>query len=126
MTMKAIFELGDLEDLLNPTRETRILHAMQDIDSFFAKYDSKVEFDSSKILDLIEELTNDLSLVLDMPYANWSVEHKIDTTWDITCQCSRIVNLCMYYIILWKHKANPDSVDAHVVAKWKETLPEVH
>jgi len=122
-----MMDLEEFVALLKPKREHRLIHAMEEIENLFQEIDPSVKLESSILLDLMEELTNDLSLVLDSTYVEWSVEHTINNTWDLSCQCEKINNLCQYYVVLWKHRKNEDEpYQAYPVMKWKETLPKVN
>ena len=117
-----------------PSREMQLALAVDKLEDFCSSRRPPIELDSStELLNLMEQLTSDHSMVLDNPIAWWSVEHRINNTWDLSCQCSRVKNFCKYNVVMWEYdpkgdetKGQPDVKDFFPIEGWTEMLPEKH
>ena len=119
----------DVKNILGRNeRQDHLLDSIQKLDHFFSRQKPPIEVDPANlVLDLMEELTSDLSLIFEVPFSNWSVDTEINTTYDLTCQCSRMNRYCKYDIVMWKYgnEKEPDKATAVLpVGQWVEWLPE--
>lgn len=125
-----IVDIEELAELLSPSKETHLAKSMDKIDLFLAEHIPKSDFESSVLLDMMEQLTDDLSRVYDLHYTSWYVEKEIDKAWSITCQCQRIVNFCRYNVVMWKDYTKKEGgkdiamTVPYQLHSWSEKLPE--
>ena len=73
-------------------------------------------------LDLAEDVSNDLSQVLGLPYALWGKTIELAGRWDLRYEQERVVRRIVHTLILIEHIAD-EKVTAYPLVQWQSYLP---